>query len=117
MSLNETITSILTRIQESTECQPDLEKLHGEVLMFKVTDGEEYRFAFRDGRVELDNTATATFHFEGSADVLASIFDGTLSPLAAILTRRVKATLDPVRGPLIGRVIAVGMRHKTSDGA
>jgi putative sterol carrier protein len=117
MSLSETITTILTRIQESTECQPDLEKLDGEVLLFKVTDGEEYRLAFRDGTVELDNTATPTFNFEGSADVLASIFAGKLSPLAAILTRRVKATLDPVRGPVIGRVISVGLRQKTGDRA
>jgi putative sterol carrier protein len=117
MSLSTTITSILTRIQESTECQSDLEKLQGEVLQFKITDGEEYRLAFRDGTVELDNTATPTFHFEGKSDVLASIFEGKLSPLAAILTRRVKATMDPVRGPLIGRVISVGLRQKASERA
>jgi putative sterol carrier protein len=117
MSLSATITTILTRIQESTECQSDLEKLQGEVLLFKVTDGEEYRLAFRDGTVKLDNTATPTFHFEGRSDVLTSIFDGKLTPLAAILTRRVKATLDPVRGPAIGRVISVGLRPNTSDGA
>jgi len=117
MSLNATITSILTRIQESTECQSDLERLEGEVLQFKVTDGEEYRLAFREGTVQLDNTATPTFRFEGRSDVLASIFDGKLTPLAAILTRRVKATLDPVRGPAIGRVIAAGLRQKAGDGA
>lgn len=117
MGLNETITSILTNIQESDECKPDLEKLQGEVLQFKVTGGEEYRFAFRNGTVELDNTATPTFNFEGNADVLASIFAGELSPLAAIMTRRVKATLDPFRGPVIGRVIATAMRHKSSNRA
>ena len=117
MNLSETMTSVLTQIRESSECRPDLEKLQGEVLMFKVTGGEEYRFAFRDGSVELDNTATPTFHFEGTSDVLASIFDGRLSPLAAILTRRVKATLDPVRGPVIGRIFSVGLKQKTGNRA
>jgi putative sterol carrier protein len=105
----------MTQIRESDECQSDLEKLQGEVLLFKVTGGEEYRFAFRDGTVELDDTATPTFRFEGSADVLASIFDGEVSPLAAILTRRVKATLDPVRGPMIARVFSVALRHRSGD--
>jgi putative sterol carrier protein len=117
MSLSETITSALTQIRESTECHSDLQKLDGEVLMFKVTGGEEYRIAFRDGTAELDNTAAPTFNFEGRAEVLASIFNGQLSPLAAILTRRVKATLDPVRGPVIARILAVGLRPRTDSPA
>jgi putative sterol carrier protein len=117
VNFSETMTSVLTQIRENAECQPDIEKLQGEVLLFKVTGGEEFRFAFRDGTVELDNTATHTFSFEGSEDVLASIFDGQLNPLAAILTRRVKATLDPVRGPVIARIFSVGLRRKTSNHA
>jgi putative sterol carrier protein len=111
MDLKDTILSILTLIQDSLECQSEVQKLQGEVLQFKVTGVEEYRLAFRKGTVELDNEATPTFRFEGSSEVLSAIFSGKLSPLAAILTRRVKATLDPVRGPLIARIFSVALKQ------
>lgn len=112
--LNNTILSILARIRDNSQCQPDLQKLQGEVLQFKITGAEEYRLAFRNGTVELDNEATPTFHFEGRPEVLSAIFSGQLTPLAAILTRRVKATLDPVRGPVIGRIFSVAFRQAPS---
>jgi putative sterol carrier protein len=115
--LKDTIFSILTRIQESADCQSEIQKLQGEVLQFKVTGVEEYCLAFRKGTVELDNEATPTFRFEGTTDVLSAIFSGQLSPLAAILTRRVKATLDPVRGPLIARIFSVALRQTTKEKA
>jgi putative sterol carrier protein len=115
MSVEDTILSILTRIRENPECQPDIQKLQGEVLQFKITGEQEYRFAFRDGGVELDQTAAPTFHIEGQAEVMQSLFEGRLDPLAAILTRRLKITFDPVRGPLIRRIIAAGMGRNIND--
>jgi putative sterol carrier protein len=109
--LNSTILSILTRIRDNVQCQSDIQKLQGEVLQFKITGAEEYRMAFRNGTVELDNEAAPTFRFEGRPEVLSAIFSGKLTPLAAIMTRRVKATLDPIRGPLIGRIFAAALRQ------
>ena len=111
LDLNNTFLSILARIRDNVQCQPDVQKLQGEVLQFKITGGAEYRLAFRNDTVDLDNEATPTFRFEGSPEVLSAIFSGQLTPLAAIMTRRVKATLDPIRGPVIGRLVFTALRQ------
>jgi putative sterol carrier protein len=114
IDINSTILSVLSRIRDNVQCQPEVQKLQGEVLQFKITGGEEYRLAFRNDTVELDNQAAPTFRFEGRPEVLSAIFSGQLTPLAAILTRRVKATLDPIRGPLIARIFSVALRQAPS---
>jgi putative sterol carrier protein len=111
MDLGDTILSVVNRIQENVECQSEVQKLQGEVLQFKITGVNEYSLAFRNGTVELDREAEPTFRFEGSPEVLSAIFSGQLTPLAAILTRRVKATLDPIRGPLIARIFSVALKQ------
>ena len=109
MSLDGTITTIIQRIREDAACENEVRELQGEVLQFKVTDGPEYRLAFRNDTVELDQTAPPTFHIQGERAVFDSLFLRRLTPLAAIMTRRLKVTFDPVRMPLIRRIIAVGM--------
>lgn len=112
---DETREQMLLRIRNTPECRPALEKLGGEVLEIRVTGHAVYRLAFRDGTVELDPNAEPTIAAEGAVDVIDSILQGRLDPLAAILTRKLKARIDPIRGPLLRTVLRAGLRSEAED--
>ncbi len=109
MSLDSTIMTMIERIRRDAGCEAEVRQLQGEVLQFKVTNGIDYRLAFRDGTVELDGSAEPTFHIQGDPQVFDDLFQRRLKPLAAIMTRRLKVTFDPVRMPLVRRIISVGL--------
>lgn len=109
MGIDQVIESMVERIRGNAACEADVRELQGEVLQFKVTDGSEYRLAFRDDSVELDADATPTFQIQGRSEVFNSLFQRRLTPLAAIMTRRLKITFDPERMPRIRRIIAAGL--------
>jgi putative sterol carrier protein len=117
MSLDGTIQSMIERIREDAGCEAEVRELQGEVLQFKVIGGVDYRLAFRNGTVELDEAANPTFHIHGERDVFDALFQRRLSPIAAIMTRRLKVTFDPVRLPLIKRIITAGLRPTRQEEA
>jgi putative sterol carrier protein len=106
---------MLLRIRTAPECKSALQRLAGEVLQIRITGLTEYRLAFRDGGVELDPEAEPTIFAEGSVEVIDAILAGKLDPLAAILTRRLKAKMDPVRGPLLRTILRAGIRGESHD--
>jgi len=106
---------MLLRIRTAPECKPALEKLCGEVLQIRITGVADYRLAFRDGSVELDPNAEPTILAEGPVEVIDSILAGKLDPLAAIMTRKLKAKVDPLRGPLLRTVLRAGIRGDSHD--
>lgn len=106
---------MLLRAQSAPECQHALAQLAGEVLEIRITGMAVYRLAFRDGTVQIDPGATPTMTAEGTPEVIEAILQGKLDPLAAILTRRLKAALDPLRGPLLRTVLRAGITRETRD--
>lgn len=110
MSLNGTIERMIDRILGDAGLEDDIRELQGEVLQFKVVDGVDYRLAFRNGTVEVDGSATPTFHVHGEREVFDALFQRRLTPIAAIMTRRLKVTFDPVRMPRFKRIIQAGLR-------
>lgn len=106
---------MLLRAQRAPDCQNALARLAGEVLEVRITGVAVYRLAFRDGGVAIDPDAVPTMTAEGSPEVIDAILQGALDPLAAILTRRLKASLDPLRGPLLRTVLRAGLGRESRD--
>jgi hypothetical protein len=107
--------AMLTRIREAPECRRALATLSGEVLEIRITGYRTYRLAFRNGGVELDPTSTPTIAAEASIEVADAIMEGRLDPLVAMLTRRLKAKIDPIRGPLLRTILRAGTAARPTD--
>jgi hypothetical protein len=112
---DDSVQQVLRRIREAPDCRRALEKLSGDVLDIIVTGHSVYRLVFSDGDVHLDPSATATISVEGSAEVIDAIFCGTLDPLVAMLTRRLKTRIDPVRGPVLRSILRAGIGTSAND--
>ena len=106
---------MLLRIRRDPVCQPALQKLQGEVLQIIITGTADYRLVFKDGSVELDPNAKPTIVAEATPDVMDAMLEGKLDPLAAILTRRLKAKIDPIRGPLLRTILRSGIGATSHD--
>lgn len=106
---------MLLRIREDQSCASAVQRMQGEVLQIIIVGLAEYRLAFRDGSVCLDPAAVPSLRVEGAPRVMDAILDGRLDPLAAILTRRLKARIDPLRGPLLRQVLCSGLGRTASD--
>ena len=107
---------LLMRIRASAECRHALASLQGEVLQIIITDvPSEFRMAFRGASVEEDPTASPTITVEGEQAVMSRILEGELDPLIAIVTRKLKAKADPVRGPLLRTIFRAGGQQRTGD--
>jgi len=106
---------MLLRVRSAPECKAALERLAGEVLELRITGLTSYKLAFRDSSVCLDPSATPTMVAEGSVEVIDAILSGKLDPLVAILTRRLKAKLDPARGPLFRTILRAGIKAEPDD--
>jgi len=106
---------MLLRVRSAPECKAALEQLAGEVLEIRITGVTSYKLVFRDSNVYLDPSATPTIVAEGSVEVIDAMLSGQLDPLVAILTRRLKAKLDPARGPLLRTILRAGIKPEPND--
>lgn len=107
--------AMLLRIREDPSCASALKRLQGEVLQIDIVGLAEYRLAFREGSVALDPGAQPSLRVAGAPKVMDAILEGRLDPLVAILTRRLKARIDPVRGPLLRQILCSGLGRTASD--
>src|SRR5262245_45374064 len=106
---------MLLRVRAAPECKHALERLSGEVLEIRIIGHPVYRLAFRDGDVHLGPSAEPTIGAEGSVEVIDAILEGRLDPLAAMLMRKLKTKIDPLRGPLLRTILRASINETKSD--
>ena len=116
LSIEQEGHELLVQIRSSPECAHALSALQGEVLQIIVSDlSMDLRLAFRNRSVEEDPAAVPTITVAGEEGVISRILSGELDPLVAGVTRRLKAKVDPVRGPLLRTIFRAGRRRASSD--
>ena len=109
MDLHDAILDFLHKVQCNSRIFPDIAKLQGEVVQIKITEGDEYNFAFRDATVTLSDGAIATIKVEAEEQIIREIIAGRLDPFEALFTRRLRTKFDPIRGPVLRRILLGGV--------
>lgn len=83
----------------------DIEALEGEVIQLITAEGDTYKIAVRNSKLQRANDDDeATIFFESSEQVILDIVKGELDPLEVLNTRKLMAKTNATKGRIMRRL-------------